>query len=60
MDKTGTLTKGTPEVTDIKTVSQHSKNEILQLLSSLESHSEHPLALAMVTKAKEKNYIFIK
>ena len=54
MDKTGTLTKGAPEVTDIKTVSQHSENEMLQLLSSLESHSEHPLALAMVTKAKEK------
>ena len=54
MDKTGTLTKGMPEVTDIKTVSQHSENEMLKLLSSLESQSEHPLALAIVIKAKEK------
>lgn len=55
MDKTGTLTKGAPEVTDINVVSQHSTEEVLKLLSSLESHSEHPLAVAVVTKAKEKN-----
>ncbi len=55
MDKTGTLTKGTPEVTDIQTVSEHSKEEMLKLLASLESHSEHPLAVAMTAKAKEKN-----
>jgi P-type Cu+ transporter len=52
MDKTGTITKGAPEVTDIQTVTSHSEREILQLLASLESHSEHPLALAMVEKAK--------
>lgn len=54
MDKTGTITKGSPVVTDIKTVSSHSEKDILQLLASLESHSEHPLALAMVEKAKEE------
>ncbi len=52
MDKTGTITKGAPEVTDIQAVSSHSENEILQLLASLESNSEHPLAQAMVEKAK--------
>lgn len=54
MDKTGTITKGAPEVTDIQAVGSHSEKEILQLLASLESHSEHPLALAMVQKAKEE------
>ncbi len=54
MDKTGTITKGSPEVTDIQTVSSHSEKDILQLLASLESHSEHPLAQAMVGKAKEE------
>lgn len=54
MDKTGTITKGAPEVTDIQAVGSHSEKQILQLLASLEIHSEHPLALAMVEKAKEK------
>jgi len=54
MDKTGTITKGAPEVTDIQSVDSHSEKEVLQLLASLEKHSEHPLALAMVGKAKEK------
>ncbi len=54
MDKTGTITKGTPEVTDIKVLGSRSEKEILKLLASLEKHSEHPLALAVVEKAKEK------
>ena len=54
MDKTGTITKGAPEVTDIQAVGSHSEKQILQLLASLENHSEHPLALAIVEKAKEK------
>lgn len=51
MDKTGTLTKGTPELTDILTIGQRSPREILQILASLEKHSEHPLAQAIVEKA---------
>lgn len=54
MDKTGTITKGSPEVTDIQTVGSGSEKEILQLLASLETHSEHPLAQAIVEKAKQK------
>ncbi len=50
-DKTGTITKGEPEVTDI--VSFTDKN-VLQVAASIESHSEHPLADAIVKKAKEK------
>lgn len=48
-DKTGTITKGEPEVTDFI-----GDNEILQLLASAEKDSEHPLATAIVNFAKEK------
>jgi Cu2+-exporting ATPase/Cu+-exporting ATPase len=49
MDKTGTVTKGQPEVTDIISTQQ-----ILPFLASLENLSEHPLARAVVEKAKKE------
>ncbi len=54
LDKTGTVTKGTPEVTDIKSVSDLTEDESLRILASLEYHSEHPLAQAVVEMAKSK------
>ena len=54
MDKTGTLTKGKPEVTDILPLGDRIQSKILQLLFSLENHSEHPLALAIVEKARQQ------
>jgi Cu+-exporting ATPase len=54
-DKTGTITKGKPEVTDIISISNESENNILQILASLEKQSEHPLAEAIVNKGKEVN-----
>ncbi len=54
MDKTGTVTKGQPEVTDIEPVVKSSETEVLKLLSSLEQHSEHPLAQAVVDRAKSQ------
>jgi Cu2+-exporting ATPase/Cu+-exporting ATPase len=54
MDKTGTVTKGQPAVTDIQTSTTLSENNILQLLASLEAHSEHPLASAIVDRAKKQ------
>lgn len=53
MDKTGTITKGQPEVTDIKVIGDYAEKDILQLLASLEALSEHPLAEAIVKKAEE-------
>ena len=52
-DKTGTLTIGKPKVADLVSFSS-SPNEVLQLAASLESMSEHPIARAIVEKAKEE------
>jgi P-type Cu+ transporter len=52
LDKTGTITKGKPEVTDIIPL-QLSEQEILVVAASIESHSEHPLGEAIVKKAKD-------
>lgn len=52
-DKTGTLTKGKPEVTDVIVADGISINEALLAAASIESHSTHPLAKAIVKYAKE-------
>jgi len=54
-DKTGTITKGKPEVTDIVPARGHTKDEVLRLAASVEVGSEHPLGEAILRKAKEKN-----
>ncbi|MBT5808124.1 cadmium-translocating P-type ATPase [Candidatus Uhrbacteria bacterium] len=51
-DKTGTLTQGKPVVTDVVTIDS-TESAVLAAAGSLESHSEHPLALAIVNRAKE-------
>ncbi len=59
-DKTGTITEGRPEVTDIITTELVNKNEILQLAASAEKGSEHPLGEAIVRDADKKGLLFIK
>ena len=54
-DKTGTLTNGKPEVTDIIPNNDYSQSELLQLASSVEIKSEHPIAQAIVKKASEQS-----
>jgi Cu+-exporting ATPase len=55
VDKTGTLTEGKPKVTAIVAASGLSEADILPLAASLERSSEHPLAVAIVTAARDKN-----
>ncbi|WP_071396139.1 heavy metal translocating P-type ATPase [Bacillus tuaregi] len=52
-DKTGTLTKGQPVVTDIIVQNGLDEKEVLHIVASIESHSNHPLANAIVKHAKE-------
>ena len=55
LDKTGTITKGEPEMTDIVCGSGVSEDELLETALSLEKKSEHPLARAIVRKCAERN-----
>lgn len=55
LDKTGTITNGTPVVTDIIPSENYTENDLLSYVSSLESKSEHPLAKAVVQKAIDSN-----
>jgi P-type Cu+ transporter len=53
-DKTGTITKGKPEVTDIVALDKFSKKDVLLYSATLENASEHPLAFAYIEKAKSQ------
>ncbi|MFZ3063138.1 MAG: heavy metal translocating P-type ATPase [Actinomycetota bacterium] len=59
-DKTGTLTIGRPSVTDILALNRYTREQVLGLAASIESRSEHPLADAIVRKAKEDGVPFVK
>ena len=54
LDKTGTITKGQPDVIKIIPHSSFDENVVLSFAASLEQGSEHPLAIAIINKAKEK------
>ncbi len=54
-DKTGTITQGRPKVERVITFESFSETDILQLAASLESHSNHPLAHAILQQAKAQN-----
>jgi Cu2+-exporting ATPase len=57
-DKTGTLTKGEHGVVDVWAGNGFGENDLLKIAASLESNSEHPIAQAIVKKAKENNIQF--
>jgi Cu+-exporting ATPase len=54
LDKTGTITKGEPSLTDIVTANGFAENDLLQIAASAERLSEHPLATAIVRGAEER------
>ena len=60
LDKTGTITSGNPSVTGIYPSGQHTEESLLELASSLEAGSEHPLGKAIVLKAREKHINMFK
>ena len=59
-DKTGTLTIGRPMVTDISVSNNLSEKEVLSIAGSIESRSEHPIAEAIVRKAKEAEVALLR
>ncbi len=58
LDKTGTITQGTPQVTDIVPADGITENELMVLAYSLERKSEHPLAKAIIKRANDNEIAF--
>ena len=58
LDKTGTITKGEPSLTDVVAANGANENDFLQTVASAEKSSEHPLAAAIVRGAEDRNLTF--
>ena len=58
LDKTGTITEGRPRVLELKALSDRSEDDILGIAASIDTHSDHPLAEAVVRYAGEKGVHF--
>ncbi|MCL5435428.1 MAG: copper-translocating P-type ATPase [Patescibacteria group bacterium] len=54
LDKTGTLTQGKPQITDVVAVKEFSENEIIELAAAAEAKSSHPLSQAVLEEAKKR------
>ena len=55
LDKTGTLTKGEPRMTDLEVVGGFERRDVLARIAAVESKSEHPIARAIVGAAEQEN-----
>ena len=60
LDKTGTVTKGEPALTDIMVMEGFGEEKVLQLIGTAENQSEHPLAQAIVNGVKEKGITLLE
>ncbi len=60
IDKTGTLTEGKPSLNEVISFGDKTVDEILQLAASVDLHSEHPIAEAIVKGARERNIEFME
>jgi Cd2+/Zn2+-exporting ATPase len=58
VDKTGTITEGKPRVTRVMIVNAPDENAVARIAAAIDTHSEHPLAQAIVAYANEKNVTF--
>lgn len=58
LDKTGTITKGEPAVTDVIAINGYAEKEVLAIAGAAEKNSEHPLAQAIVIKAQQEQLEF--
>ena len=57
VDKTGTVTKGRPELTDLVVAEGFADNEVLRLVAAVEDRSEHPIAEAIVRAAEDRGVV---
>src|SRR5690625_1887049 len=60
LDKTGTVTKGEPTLTDVFVTDGFTEKDVLQLVGSAENQSEHPLAQAIVAGVKEQDVALLE
>ena len=58
LDKTGTITEGRPRVTQVVPMNSMSEEEIVRIAAAIDSHSDHPLAQAVVAYANERHIRF--
>lgn len=58
VDKTGTLTEGKPAVVEVVPLNDHTEEELLERAAAMESHSDHPLAQAIIRYAAERKIQF--
>jgi Cd2+/Zn2+-exporting ATPase len=60
VDKTGTITEGKPKVQGVETVGQVSEQDVMRIAASIDTHSAHPLAKAVVQHAEEQKVVFTR
>ena len=60
LDKTGTITEGKPRVTKVHAVDATPENEVVRIAAAIDSHSEHPLAQAVVDYAEKQHVDFVR
>lgn len=58
VDKTGTITRGLPEVTEVLSLTDQSSEEIVAIAAAIDTHSDHPIAIAFIDYAKENKISF--
>ena len=58
VDKTGTITRGLPEVTEVISLAEQSSEEIIKIAAAIDTHSDHPIAIAITDYAKAQNITF--